>query len=152
MERPTSQRNNYPLVVTNDCHYLRRDDAFAHDVLLCIGTQKTFSDPDRLKYASDNFYMKTAEEMHKLFPNDHQAIENTLAIAEKCNLVIPTGTYHLPEFPVPEGYSLQSYVEKVAREGLEERLAELRRRRSQGPGRHQDGAYRSTLDSGIQFI
>ncbi len=101
--RRIAQRNDIPLVVTNDCHYLRKDDAFAHDVLLCIGTQKTFSDPDRLKYASDNFYMKTAEEMHKIFPNDHAAIENTLAIAEKCNLVIPTGTYHLPEFPVPAG-------------------------------------------------
>ncbi len=150
--RRIAQRNSIPLVVTNDCHYLRRDDAFAHDVLLCIGTQKTFSDPDRLKYASDNFYMKTAEEMHKLFPNDHQAIENTLAIAEKCNLVIPTGTYHLPEFPVPEGYSLQSYFEKVAREGLEERLGELRRRRAQGLVRHEDEAYRQRLDYEIQVI
>lgn len=150
--RRIAQRNNIPLVVTNDCHYLRRDDAFAHDVLLCIGTQKTFSDPDRMKYASDNFYMKTAEEMHKIFPNDHQAIENTLAIAEKCDLVIPTGTYHLPEFPVPEGYSLQSYFEKVAREGLEERLAELRRRRAQGLVRHEDEAYRTRLDYEIQVI
>jgi DNA polymerase-3 subunit alpha len=150
--RRIAQRNDIPLVVTNDCHYLRRDDAFAHDVLLCIGTQKTFSDPDRLKYASDNFYMKSAEEMHKLFPNDHQAIENTLAIAEKCDLVIPTGTYHLPEFPVPEGYSLQSYFEKVAREGLEERLGELRRRRAQGLVRHEDDAYRQRLDYEIQVI
>ena len=110
--RRIGQRNGIPLVVTNDCHYLRKDDAFAHDVLLCIGTQKTFSDPDRLKYASDNFYMKTAEEMHKIFPDDHAAIENTVAIAEKCNLVIPTGTYHLPEFPVPDGYTLQSYFEQ----------------------------------------
>ena len=150
--RRIAQRNNIPLVVTNDCHYLRRDDAFAHDVLLCIGTQKTFSDPDRLKYASDNFYMKSAEEMHKIFPNDHQAIENTLAIAEKCDLVIPTGTYHLPEFPVPEGYSLQSYFEKVAREGLEERLGELRRRRAQGLVRHEDDAYRQRLDYEMQVI
>jgi DNA polymerase-3 subunit alpha len=150
--RRIAQRNNIPLVVTNDCHYLRKDDAFAHDVLLCIGTQKTFSDPDRLKYASESFYMKTAEEMHKLFPNDHAAIENTLAIAEKCDLVIPTGTYHLPEFPVPDGYSLQSYFEKVAREGLEERLAELRRRRAQGLVRHEDEAYRQRLDYEIQVI
>ena len=150
--RRIAQRNGIPLVVTNDCHYLRKDDAFAHDVLLCIGTQKTFNDPDRLKYASDNFYMKTAEEMHRIFPNDHAAIENTLAIAEKCNLVIPTGTYHLPEFPVPDGYSLQSYFNKVAREGLEERLAELRRRRGQGLVRHEDDAYRQRLDYEIQVI
>ncbi len=121
-------------------------------MLLCIGTQKTFSDPDRLKYASDNFYMKSAEEMHKIFPNDPSAIENTLAIAEKCNLVIPTGTYHLPEFPVPAGYTLQSYFDEVAREGLEERLAELRRRRGQGRVRHAEEAYRQRLDYEIQVI
>jgi len=150
--RRISQRNAIPLVASNDCHYLRKDDAFAHDVLLCIGTQKTFSDPDRLKYASDNFYMKSAEEMHKIFPNDPSAIENTLAIAEKCNLVIPTGTYHLPEFPVPAGYTLQSYFDEVAREGLEERLAELRRRRGQGGVRHAEEAYRQRLDYEIQVI
>src|SRR3954467_7154155 len=150
--RRIGKRNAIPLVITNDCHYLRKDDAFAHDVLLCIGTQKTFSDPDRLKYASESFYMKTAEEMHKIFPNDHQAIENTLAIAEKCNLIIPTGTYHLPEFPVPEGYSLQSYFEKVAREGLEERLARLHPTPDQGLVRHEDEAYRQRLDYEIQVI
>jgi DNA polymerase-3 subunit alpha len=150
--RRISQRTGIPLVASNDCHYLRKDDAFAHDVLLCIGTQKTFSDPDRMKYASDNFYMKTAEEMHRIFPNDHAALENTVAIAEKCDLVIPTGTYHLPEFPVPDGYTLQSYFDKVAREGLEDRLAQLRRRRGQGLVRHEDEAYRTRLDYEIQVI
>ena len=150
--RRIGQRLGIPLVVSNDCHYLKKDDAFAHDVLLCIGTQKTFSDPDRLKYASDNFYMKTAEEMHRIFPDDHGAIENTVAIAEQCNLVIPTGTYHLPEFPVPAGDTLQSYFEKVAREGLEVRLSELRRRRGQGLVRHPDEAYRTRLDYEIQVI
>jgi DNA polymerase-3 subunit alpha len=150
--RRIGKRLGIPLVVSNDCHYLKKDDAFAHDVLLCIGTQKTFSDPDRLKYASDNFYMKTAEEMHKIFPDDHAAIENTVAIAEQCNLVIPSGTYHLPEFPVPAGDTLQSYFEKVAREGLEVRLSELRRRRGQGLVRHPDEAYRTRLDYEIQVI
>jgi DNA polymerase-3 subunit alpha len=150
--RRIAARNGIPLVASNDCHYLRKDDAFAHDILLCIGTQKTFSDPDRLKYASDNFYMKSAEEMHKIFPDDHAAIENTLAIAEKCNLVIPTGTYHLPEFPVPDGYTLQSYFDQVARAGLDERLSEIRRRRDQGLVRHPDEAYRKRLDYEIQVI
>jgi DNA polymerase-3 subunit alpha len=150
--RRISQRTGIPLVVSNDCHYLRKDDAFAHDVLLCIGTQKSLSDPDRLKYASDNFYMKSATEMHSLFPNDHGAIERTLEIAERCNLVIPTGTFHLPEFPVPDGYSLQSFFEKVAREGLEERLAELRKRRGQGLVRHAEEIYRQRLEYEIQVI
>ncbi|HEV8582157.1 MAG TPA: DNA polymerase III subunit alpha [Thermoanaerobaculia bacterium] len=150
--RRIAQRTGIPLVITNDCHYLRKDDAFAHDVLLCIGTQKTFSDADRLRYASENFYLKSAEEMHQLFPHDHQAIENTLAIAERCNLVIPSGSFHLPEFPVPAGYTLDSYFEKVAREGLEERFAELRRRRGQGLVRHPDEDYRQRLDYEIQVI
>ncbi len=147
--RRMSQRTGIPLVVSNDCHYLRKDDAKAHDVLLCIGTQKNLSDPDRLRYASDEFYMKSATEMHKLFPDDHGAIERTVEIAERCNLVIPTGTFHLPEFPVPDGYSLQAYFEKVAREGLEERLAELRRRTGQ---RHGEEVYRTRLEYEIQVI
>ncbi|MDP9122400.1 MAG: PHP domain-containing protein, partial [Acidobacteriota bacterium] len=130
--RRMAQREGLPLVVTNDCHYLRKDDAFAHDVLLCIGTQKALSDTDRLRYASENFYLKSAEEMYHLFPEDGKAIENTVAIAERCNLVIPTGTFHLPEFPVPPGYTLQSYFALVARGGLDERLTELRKRRAQG--------------------
>jgi DNA polymerase-3 subunit alpha len=150
--RRIAKRNGIPLVVTNDCHYLKKDDAFAHDVLLCIGTQKTFSDADRLRYASDNFYMKTAEEMHRIFPDDHQAIENTVAIAERCNLVIPTGTFHLPQFPVPAGTSLQSYFEQVARDGLETRLVELRKRRAKGLVKAADDLYRQRLEYEIQVI
>ena len=150
--RRISKKTGIPLVVSNDAHYLRKDDAFAHDVLLCIGTQKTFSDPDRMKYASDNFYVKSADEMHALFPQDHQALENTLAIAERCDLVIPTGTFHLPQFPVPEGYSLDSYFEKVAREGLDERLVELRRRRAQGLVKTPEELYRQRLEYEIEVI
>jgi DNA polymerase-3 subunit alpha len=150
--RRISRKLGIPMVVSNDCHYLRKDDAFAHDVLLCIGTQKNLNDPDRLKYSSDNFYLKTSEEMHKIFPDDHQAIENTLRVAEQCDLVIPTGKFHLPEFPVPEGYTLQSYFEKVVRDGLDERLSELRRRRAQGLVRHEDEVYRTRLEYEIQVI
>jgi DNA polymerase III subunit alpha len=150
--RRLSRKLGIPLVVSNDAHYLRKDDAFAHDILLCIGTQKNVSDPDRLRYYSDNFYVKSADEMHAIFPDDHQALENTLAIAERCDLVIPTGTFHLPEFPVPEGYTLQSYFEKVVREGLEERLVELRRRRSQGGVRQEEEVYRQRLEYEIQVI
>ena len=103
--RRISRRTGIPLVISNDCHYLRKDDAFAHDVLLCIGTQKALADTDRLRYASDQFYLKSADEIAKLFPDDRAAMENTLAIAEACNLVIPTGDFQLPEFPVPAGYT-----------------------------------------------
>jgi DNA polymerase-3 subunit alpha len=150
--RRISKRLGIPLVATNDCHYLRKDDAFAHDVLLCIGTQKTFSDADRLRYASDNFYVKSAEEMHAIFPDDHAALDNTLAIAERCNLVIPTGTFHLPQFPVPEGTTLQAYFERVVREGLERRLEEVRARRAQGLAKAADDLYRQRLEHEIQVI
>ncbi len=125
--RRISKNTGIPLVLSNDCHYLRKGDAVAHDVLLCIGTQKMVSDPDRMRYASDNFYMKTAEEMFALFPNDAKALENTLAIAESCSLEIPTGKFHLPEFPVPDGYTLDSYFEEVTKQGLEKRFEELKR-------------------------
>jgi DNA polymerase-3 subunit alpha len=150
--RRIARRDGVPLVVTNDCHYLRRDDAFAHDVLLCIGTQKTLSDADRLRYASENFYLKSAEEMHQLFPDDHEACDNTLAIAERCNLVIPTGSFHLPEFPVPEGKTLQSYFAEVARAGLAEREGELARRRAQGLVKAPEQLYRERLEFEIQVI
>jgi DNA polymerase-3 subunit alpha len=150
--RRIASRNGMPLVVTNDCHYLRKSDSFAHDVLLCIGTQRNVSDPDRLRYASDNFYLKSADEMHALFPHDHAALENTVAIAERCNLTIPTGTFHLPEFPVPAGYTLQSYFGEVARAGLDERLHEIRRRRALGLVKTPDDRYRERLEFEIQVI
>jgi DNA polymerase-3 subunit alpha len=150
--RRIARRTGLPMVVTNDCHYLRRDDAFAHDVLLCIGTQRMLSDPDRLRYASEHFYLKSGEEMHRLFPDDHAALENTLAIAERCNVVIPTGTFHLPEFPVPAGYTLQSYLAEVARAGLGERLEEIGRRRAQGLVKSPDERYRERLEYEIQVI
>jgi DNA polymerase III subunit alpha len=129
--RRISKRTDIPLVASNDCHYLRKDDAHAHDVLLCIGTQRSLSDPDRLKYASDQFYLKGEAEMRALFPNDQRAIDNTVAIAERCNVDIRFDQFHLPDFPVPEGYTLDSYLAKVTGEGLEGRLEELRRRRAQ---------------------
>src|SRR5262249_36338581 len=110
--RRIAKRSGLPLVATNDCHYLRKSDAFAHDVLLCIGTQRVLPDPDRMKYASEEFFLKTGDEMARLFPNDPEAIENTLRIAEACNLDLKTGDFHLPEFPVPAGASLQSYFEE----------------------------------------
>ncbi len=150
--RRIARRTGQPMVVTNDCHYLRQSDAFAHDVLLCIGTQRNLSDTDRLRYASENFYLKSAEEMHKLFPDDHAALDNTLAIAERCNVVIPTGTFHLPEFPVPAGYTLQSYFAEVARGGLDQRLEEVRKRRAQGLVKTPDERYRERLEFEIQVI
>jgi DNA polymerase-3 subunit alpha len=151
--RRIAGRTGIPLVVTNDCHYLRRDDHLAHDVLLCIGTQKTQAETDRLRYGSQEFYLKGAEEMYARFPQDRAALENTLLIAERCNLEIPSGSFHLPEFPVPDGYNVQSFFEEVTRAGLEERLAELRARRAQGgPVKYPEEVYRHRLETEIQVI
>jgi DNA polymerase-3 subunit alpha len=152
--RRLSTKLSVPLVVTNDAHYLKRDDAFAHDVLLCIGTQKTFADPDRLKYASNEFYVKTAAEMHALFPFDGPAIENTVAIAERCRLEVPMGEFHLPQFPVPQGSTLDSYLATVARDGLAERLEELRRRKARGVAlaTPAEEVYHERLERELQVI
>ena len=139
------------LVATNDCHYLRQDDAFAHDVLLCIGTQRTLSDPDRLRYASDQFYLKNVDEMRRLFPDDLAAIENTVAIAERCNLEIPSGEFHLPEFPMPPGEAVDAYFARVAETGLDERLAEMSAK-GRIDGRFTPDQYRERLRFEIAVI
>ncbi|MEZ5331347.1 MAG: DNA polymerase III subunit alpha [Thermoanaerobaculia bacterium] len=131
------------------CHYLRSDDATAHDVLLCIGTQKTVSDPDRLRYASDQFYLKTADEMYSLFPDHPEAIENTVRIAEACELDLPQGKFHLPDFPVPPDHTLDSYFVQVVRAGLAERLAELRRQEAKIPS---EELYQQRLEHEIGVI
>jgi DNA polymerase-3 subunit alpha len=150
--RAISRRTGIPLVATNDCHYLHRDDATAHDVLLCIGTQKTLSDPDRLRYASDQFYLKSGAEMAALFPHDRQALENTLAIAERCHLELETDSFHLPEFPVPGGYSVDEYFDRVVGEGLEGRLAELERHNADVLERFSPEIYRQRLATEVEVI
>jgi len=149
--RRLSRRLGLRLVVTNDCHYLRKEDSFAHDVLLCIGTQRMLADPDRMRYASDQFYLKTGEELERVFPQDGAAIEATLEIAERCALDLGKGDIHLPAFPVPEGETLDSYFTRIAREGLAERLAELRRRGALDP-RFGGDVYRQRLDYEIEVI
>ncbi|MCB1009328.1 MAG: DNA polymerase III subunit alpha [Acidobacteria bacterium] len=149
--RRLSSKLGLGLVVTNDCHYLRREDAFAHDVLLCIGTQRMVADPDRMRYASEEFYLKSGAELEKLFPGDGAAIEATLAIAERCQVELKTDGFHLPEFPVPVGETLDSHFARVAREGLEERLVEQRRRGTTSE-RFGDDIYRQRLDYEIGVI
>ena len=133
LERQTKERMTrlakklgLPLVATNDCHYLHQRDSHAHDALLCIQTGKVLSDTDRLKYNTDQIYVKTPEEMKELFADTPEAIENTLRIAEMCNVEIELGQNHLPEFPLPEGYDdLDRYLRHVAEEGLKKRYPEV---------------------------
>ena len=111
------EETGLPLVVTNDAHYLRKEDAYAHDVLLCIQTGKTVDDENRMRYEPQRFYLRSTEEMAALFPDYPEAIENTGKIAERCNLEFTFGKYHLPEFKVPEGY-LAHILQKALRRRL----------------------------------
>ncbi|MBI1986966.1 MAG: DNA polymerase III subunit alpha [Nitrospinae bacterium] len=117
-----SQRIGVPLVATNDCHYLKREDAKAHEVLLAIQTGKTIKESSRLKFSSDQFYFRSPDEMAQLFREVPQAVTRTREIADRCNLELTFGEMHLPQYQVPAGHSLESYLEELATRGLEERL------------------------------
>jgi DNA polymerase-3 subunit alpha len=110
-----------PLVATNDCHYIYDSDEAAHDILLCIQTQKKVTDENRMRYDGGQYYVKSPEEMGALFPYALEALENTGKIAERCNVEIVFGEYKLPIYPVPEGFSAWEYLNKLCREGLKRR-------------------------------
>jgi len=116
-----SKETGIPLVATNDVHYLKRDDAIVHDVLLCIQTGKTIDDTDRMKFPTDQFYLKSYDEMKSIFGSVEEALENTVRIAERCNVTLDFDTLHLPEYKVPEGYTNVEYLEKLCMEGLKNR-------------------------------
>ena len=122
-----------PLVATNDCHYLNRADSTAHDVLLCIGTGKRVSDADRMRYASSEFYVKSAEEMAAVLGDYPDALANTLKIAEQCQVKLGFGNSILPRYEVPAGYTFDSYMEEIARQGLTARLPEIAKRAAKAP-------------------
>ncbi len=116
------QETGIPLVVTNDAHYLRREDAQMQDTLMCIQMGKTVDDPNRLKMETQELYVKSAEEMAALFPDYPQAVENTQKIADACNLEFRFGVHHLPEFKLPEGYDDgDAYFQKLCEEGFARR-------------------------------
>ena len=130
-QRPVNQgvqriarETGLPLVVTNDAHYLRKEDAQMQDVLLCIQTGKTVDDENRMKFATEEFYLKSEEELRQLFPGCDEAFENTVKIAEKCNLEFTFHEYHLPSFPVPDGYTNEGYFREVCEKGFAERYAD----------------------------
>ena len=117
-----------PLAATNDCHYLNREDARAHEVLLCIQTGKTMNDPGRMRFSADEFYFKSPAEMTEAFDYAPEAIVNTARIAERCNLELDFKTYHFPEYHKPDEKSLDEVLEEEAISGLKERLTAIRAR------------------------
>ena len=113
-----SQETGIELVATNDVHYIMADDAKAHDILLCIQTQKKVTDEDRMRYDGGQYYLKSEDEMKQLFPYALEALENTEKIANRCHVEIEFGNYKLPQYDVPDGYTAWEYLNKLCNEGL----------------------------------
>ncbi len=140
-----------PVVATNDCHYCNRDDAKSHEVLVCIQTGKTLDDEKRMKMATDAFYLKSPEEMAEAFQYCPEAVSATVEIAERCNVDLDLKTHHFPAYETPEGESLADCLERLAREGLEDRLAGFV---FDGPEHEQQvrARYRERLESELETI
>jgi DNA polymerase-3 subunit alpha len=140
-----------PPVATNDCHYLRREDARAHDVLLCIQTGKTVDENARMRFQTDQFYFKSPDEMLLAFRDVPEALENTVNIAEQCNLELDLGKYHFPRFPLPEGESLEAHLAQVAQEGFRRRVEEMRQKDPEWSG-SKEAQYEQRLEWELEII
>ncbi|MCS7463615.1 DNA polymerase III subunit alpha, partial [Paenibacillus doosanensis] len=139
-----SEDTGVPLIVTNDVHYVREPDAQVQDILLCIGTGKTVDDPERLKFPSTQLYLKSADEMKRLFAHVPQAIENTRIVAKRCNLELEFGRSILPQFePIPEERTAGEYLAELCRQGLESRYGHL--------AEWQDPAHREKVEERLVY-
>ncbi len=149
---PIARELDMPLVATNDVHYLTHGDHHPHDILLCIGTGKTVNDRERLRYHGDQFYLKTAAEMSQVFGEVPDALANTLRIADRCQVDIPSDRNHLPNFAVPPLYTLNDYFEHVVRDGFTARLPRLKALHASGALRHPLEEYETRLSYEIEMI
>ena len=146
-----SGKTGIPLICSNDTHYLTRSDSEAHDVLLCIGTGKKVSETDRLRYETDQFYFKSAEEMYALWKDIPEAMTNTVRIAERCHVEIkPLDA--LPPFDVPAGYDADGYFEEIARKGFGRRLEKLQSLSDKGKLKYPISDYEERLNFEIAMI
>ena len=140
------------LVGTNDSHYLDKSDSFAHEVLLCIGTGKTLSDEKRMKFYSDDFYVKGPDEMRRVFADYPEAADNTMRIAERIKTSLDVKGHHLPKFPVPDGSTLADHFAKVARLGLDKRLKAMAHLFAAKLKKHEPREYFDRLEREIEII
>ncbi len=146
-----ARRVGLPLVATNDCHFLTRDDHAAHDVLMCIQTGKTVNDASRMRYTPEH-YFKSSEEMEHAFKDHPEALRSTLEIAERCNFKLGKAAYHLPDFEVPEGYDLEGYFRKVVGDGFEARSARWSELRASGTLTIPAEVYEARLRGELEII
>ena len=147
-----ARRLGLPLVATNDVHFARREDAESQDVLVCIQTNRKISDPDRLKFSTDQFYFKSADEMRDLFEDVLEAIQNTSRIAARCEFDYPSKKYFLPNFVPPEGKSLSEFFEETAWEGFRRRMEKRAARAANGEHAHSEAEYEDRLKREIKLI
>ncbi|MCK5544081.1 MAG: DNA polymerase III subunit alpha [Desulfobulbaceae bacterium] len=145
-----SRELGIPLVATNDCHYLNRDEAHAHELLLCVQTGKTINDPGRFRFSTDQLYFKSPDEMKESFGHSPEAIRATVEIAARCNLELKFGKNHFPLFPVAKNETLESMFDTAARTGLEERLQEIREKDELDSDKEK--TYRSRLEMELKII
>ena len=143
-----SKELSIPLVATNDCHYLNREDAEAHDVLLCIQTGKTINDDDRMRFKTDEFYFKSSEEMKQNFNYCPEALDNTVKIAERCNLTLNFENIFLPHFEINREETLDEYLRKKAKSGLEKLMPVILRGQN---GKLRD-RYEKRLNGELEII
>jgi DNA polymerase-3 subunit alpha len=141
-----------PLVATNDSHYLCEDDAHAQDVMVCIQTGKSIQDPNRMKFQGSDFYVKSHDEMYRVFKDSPEVLSRTLGIAERCHLKLEKVSNPFPDFDVPAGYTLDSYFEHVSREGFARRLETIRGLASAGQLKHGIAEYEQRLARELSII
>jgi DNA polymerase III subunit alpha len=150
--RRMSSETGIPLVVTNDAHYLTRDDVRAHEILLCIQTGKTMSDANRMRFSTPDFYLKTRPEMMALFGEIEDALDRTWDIAQRCHVKLEKVKDPFPRFDVPQGHNTDTYFAWVAREGFEKRRPRLEALREKGYLKYDLPEYVARLESEIQMI
>src|ERR1700678_755608 len=144
---------NIPLIATNDSHYIAADDSRAHEILLCVQTAGSMNDPKRFKFDTNEFYIKSADEMSRLFAHAPHVVSGTMQFPERCNLKLAKVDNPFPASPVPEGQTLDSYFEQVCREGLQKRLAtSIEHLRASGLLRKTIPEYQARLDREIECI
>src|SRR6266581_6980871 len=147
-----SERTGIRPVATNDCHYMQQDDCRAHDILLCIQTGKTVNDPNRMKFYTDQFYFKTREEMDRVFGEIPILLDQTVEIAERCNLKLHQVKNPFPEFVVPPSFTIDTYFAKVVRDGFEERRRYLTALSDRGLLKYSIAAYEQRLEEEVRII
>jgi len=143
-----SERLSIPLVATNDCHYLDKEDARAHEILLCVQTGKTIYDPDHFRFGTDQLYFKSREDMHNYFKNYPGALENTVSIAKRCNIDFDFKTYHFPKFETPSEQTAEKFFEQKAWEGYNQKIKRVKEKNPE----IDESQYKERIKSEISTI